>query len=212
MTVVLPVPGSGEFCMVDIKHIRLRLDDGCLKLFFPLLEKGVGIPIDGTLTAASFLMDRLGLSNDYIDKRVQTIFIDHRPVDDLNLARVSHTSVMALSAAMPGLLGATMRRGGHYAAFRKEISHAGDEKMEGAEKGRVTLKMFNLLLKEIGPGLFQMGVMAQWKELMQIFKKNKALLEAEKIEIALNQVDISMSRLLNLVSETDDVRLQIHSF
>ena len=36
---------------------------------------------------------------------------------------VGHGDTLALSAAMPGLVGATMRRGGYFAGLRANISH-----------------------------------------------------------------------------------------
>jgi hypothetical protein len=63
---------------------------------------------------------------------------------------------------MPGLVGATLRRGGFYSAMRSEISwKAGDgERDEGdGPPGTVRLKLFNTVLREIGPALLQRGVM-----------------------------------------------------
>ncbi len=192
--------------------IKLKLEIGLPKLFFPLIEKGVKISLDEDMTAMAFLSDRLGLSSSYIDERVQTVFINSRPVDNLKSAMVTHNCIVALSAAMPGLLGATMRKGGRYAAFRTEISHNSNGERTGAQKGRVTLKMFNLLLREIGPGLFKMGVIIQWKELLQILTLHQTALETANSKLFFEHQKIRLQDLLTLKPSTHAVSLKIQTF
>ncbi len=69
-------------------------------------------------------------------------------MDNVDKAVVRDGSVLALSAAMPGLLGATMRKGGRYAAFRKDISQHGDVCGICETPGRVTVKLFNMVARE----------------------------------------------------------------
>ena len=59
---------------------------------------------------------------------------------------------LALSAAMPGLVGATLRRGGTYAAMRAAITRAAERGAAAArEEPLVRVKLFNLLIDELGP-------------------------------------------------------------
>jgi hypothetical protein len=66
--------------------------------------------------------------------------------------------VLALSAAMPGLVGATMRRGGRYSSFRSSVTHreTGSQCVSG--KGFVQVKLFNLLMAELGPDMLARGI------------------------------------------------------
>jgi hypothetical protein len=59
---------------------------------------------------------------------------------------------------MPGLVGAVMRRGGFYASFRDSISHKNDNGAVGPEEGIIHLKLFNLVMKELGPRFLEKGV------------------------------------------------------
>ena len=58
--------------------------------------------------------------------------------------------VLALSGAMPGLVGATMRRGGYYARMREGITHEETGKADGGgEQGFVVVKLFNRPLADL---------------------------------------------------------------
>lgn len=54
-----------------------------------------------------------------------------------------------------------MRRGGYYAAMRSAISYHPGEAHAAARQGRVRLKLFNMILEEIGPSLLASGVIAR---------------------------------------------------
>jgi hypothetical protein len=146
-------------------------DTLCIQLPKPLLERfntlfgeGVGFKTHTGIPLASFLCEQLGIASDYLDQRVQTIFVNARAVDRVEQIFVGPGDVIALSAAMPGLAGATLRKGGLLAGFRKDISHVDDPKASGtAHKTMVTLKLFNLVAREIGAQLLQNGVWIKGK-------------------------------------------------
>src|SRR6185369_92588 len=93
------------------------------------------------------------------------IFLDNRPVDDLERSLVHQGSRVTLSAAMPGLVGATMRRSGFYASLRQGISHAEPGGESEAGEGTIRLKLFNLLLPELGPVILGRGILLRPAEL-----------------------------------------------
>ncbi len=99
---------------------------------------------------------------------VQTLFLDARPVDDVDTVVVRDGAILALSAAMPGLLGATMRKGGRYAAFREDISQHADACGICETRGRVTVKLFNMVAKEVGSRLLETGVEVDGCDLKRI--------------------------------------------
>ena len=109
-----------------------------------------------------FLTGQLGLGEAYVRDRIETIFIDGMVVDDLDGSVVRDGSTVTLSAAMPGLVGATLRRGGYYKAMRSGISWStlGDDGLpEEVGPGLVRVKLFNLILREVGPQLLAHGVL-----------------------------------------------------
>jgi len=105
-----------------------------------------------------FVCEQLGVHETYFEKRVQTIFMNSKPVDDVAMAIVRDGAVLAFSAAMPGLVGATFRKGGRYSWMRSSISHADSSDKAEEEIGWVTVKLFNMILKELGPDFLVNGV------------------------------------------------------
>ena len=154
-------------------RLAFHVDSHIVSKFTPLVEKGIVLPADTGCSLKAFLCGQLGLSEEYLDQRIQTLFLDFRPVDDVDEAVVKDGAIVALSAAMPGLLGATMRKGGRYAAFRKDISVQEDtaSKIE-KKKGRVTIKLFNMVAKEVGGHLLQKGVEIEGGNLSRFLQNN----------------------------------------
>jgi len=98
--------------------LLLSFEPGRIFIFFQLLENGFIVKGMAGCSVNEFLRNPMLIGQDYIDKRIQTIFLDGKPVDDLNSAIIKDGSTISLSAAMPGLAGATMRRGGALATMR----------------------------------------------------------------------------------------------
>jgi hypothetical protein len=103
--------------------VRLTVGAEGISHFFPLFQEGVMLDTETGKSVREFLCATLGIDEDYVEGRISTIFLDSKPVDDLDTSIVDDGAVLALSAAMPGLVGATMRRGGYYAAMRSAISY-----------------------------------------------------------------------------------------
>jgi hypothetical protein len=110
------------------------------------------------------------VSPEYVEERIKTVFMDGKAVDDVDLAVIKNGSVLAFSAAMPGLAGTTLRRGGPLAAFRSQITHREEEKAISQRGGVVVLKLFNLLIKELGPSFLRRGIWVRGDELENFLK------------------------------------------
>lgn len=148
-----------------------------------LFGAGVGIETQVGISLSQLLCDRLGVSQEYLDHRIQTIFVNGRTVDHPDQALIEEDATVALSAAMPGLVGATFRKDGLLAVFRKDISQIDGKKMDGPQKKTmITLKLFNLVAKELGPSLLERGVWLKGKQLARhierIGESTPALFEA----------------------------------
>lgn len=157
-------------------QLDLQVKASCLPLFFPLFEKGVVLSVETGCSVKDFLCGQLGISDEYLDQRIQTLFLDFHPVDDVETAVVRDGSTLALSAAMPGLVGATMRKGGRYAAFRQDISQCRDDDEVCKAAGRVTLKMFNMVASELGGRFLEAGVEIDADDLKWIVDRNSKVL------------------------------------
>jgi hypothetical protein len=150
--------------------VELQLTHDQLDVFFPLFQKGITIPAILGCTLKSLLIDQLAIPADYVTDRITTIFFNNSPVDDLDRTIIQDGSRVTLSAAMPGLVGATMRRGGFYAALRQGISHAADNGKATDASGTIRLKLFNLLLGELGPTVLARGVILEQNELNELLR------------------------------------------
>ncbi len=146
-----------------MSHINLSLvaEPKLFEKFLQLLQKGVKVTGRVGSSVRSFLCDDLGLSPEYVDKRIQTLFLNGKAVDNPDTAHIKEDSTLALSAAMPGLLGATLRKGSYYARMRNEISHQEQREVISVHEGFVLLKLFNLLPAEIGPAILETRNMAE---------------------------------------------------
>ena len=135
-----------------------------------LLQQGVGVRRRVGCSIDVFLSQEVGAGPGIVEK-IQSIVLDGKPVDDIRSALVRDGSVLALSAAMPGLVGATLRRGGTYSSFRSGITyHESGQTCEQAE-GLVEIKLFNLLMAELGPGLLRQGVLVKSRDLADFLSK-----------------------------------------
>ncbi len=142
-----------------------------------LLQAGFYLDAEVGVSAREFIREALGFEDAYIEGRISTVFLDSEPVDDIDAAIVRDGSRLALSAAMPGLVGAVMRRKSFYAAFREGISHGhraaedpSPAEIEGAgasepRRGRVLVKLFNSIMDERGRGVLERGVILEGGEL-----------------------------------------------
>jgi hypothetical protein len=169
-----------------LQTLELKLASDQLNTFFPILQQGVTVSAIVGCTLKSLLIDQFAIPADYVTDRITTVFLDNRPVDDLDRTIVQDGSRVTLSAAMPGLVGATMRRGGFYAALRQGISHVVDSKSAASECGTVRVKLFNLLLAELGPLVLARGL----------------ILEQGELEDLLKNLPISDKRVLNGIDRT----------
>jgi hypothetical protein len=144
----------------DVLEISLTMSENTVSRVFPLL--GEGILVKGTAgeTVEDFLVKTAGISPAYLKERVQTVFLNGRALDDFNMARVADGATLALSAAMPGLAGAVLRRGGIYAPMRRQISHnTPSPNAAGSDEILVTLKLFNMVARELGPDFLKQGIL-----------------------------------------------------
>ena len=155
-------PSEGNY-----PRLAFVVGEGQVAVFFRHLQQGVKIRRRTGCSVDVFLREEIGAVPETINK-IQSIILDGKPVDDIGSALVHDGSVLALSAAMPGLVGATLRRGGAYSSFRGAITYQETEAACMPGKGWVRVKIFNLLMAEMGPDLLRQGVLVSANDLLSL--------------------------------------------
>ena len=129
------------------------------------------VEIKGGCSIKTLLGNALGVDDNYVEDRIKTIFLNAKPVDDISAACIKDGSVLALSGAMPGLAGATLRRGGQLASFRGSISYRNDGENDKGQNGHVSVKLFNLLVNDLGPIFLKKGILLDKEQLEDFFRR-----------------------------------------
>jgi hypothetical protein len=153
-----------------IRSVSLTVPSDRMGSFYPLLQQGLMVRIEVGVTLKDVLCRQLGLTPEYVEERIQTIFLNGKAVDDISRAVVMDGDTVALSAAMPGLVGATFRKGGFFAGLRLPITHKDGERASAEREGMLRVKLFNLLIDELGPQFLQHGVWIETEMLGDFLK------------------------------------------
>jgi hypothetical protein len=190
-------------------HLCMVVRDALVPLFFRLLSQGVVIFIQAGSSIKQLLCDQLSIQEKYLDERIKTIFLNSKAVDDVDSTIVQNESTLALSGPMPGLAGATFRRGGFFSGMRSQISY--DKTLSRAPKstGKICLKLFNLVVKELGPTFLERGVWLKRKQLLDFISENADHLKNGCISAKLGEQDIEPAELSNIDFTSMMVQLQV---
>lgn len=129
-----------------------------------LLSRGCFVRCTTGASLRGLLLEQLRISPEYLEREIKIVFLDSSPVDDLDAAFVRDGSRVALSAAMPGLAGAAMRRDG-LGWVRASITHHETSADRPVAEGAFLLKLFNQVMEDLGPGLLSRGVYVRGPEL-----------------------------------------------
>jgi hypothetical protein len=163
-------PCRSENSSQPFPSIEFNLSPDQISSFFPVLQKGFKVKARVGVSIQAFLSDHLGLTPEYIRDRVKTIFLDGKSVDDLEETLIRDGSTLALSAALPGLAGAVLRRGSPFAGLRSRVVDREKDRSSRAKEGTVFLKLFNLLLPELGPLFLRKGILISGKDFQEVWE------------------------------------------
>ena len=176
-------------------ELIIKADAASPKRLATLFGGGVGVDSTTGCSLRAALCDQLGINNAYLDDRVQTLFLNGKAVDDVDTAQIGPGDTVALSASMPGLVGATMRKGGRYAVLRDNITLATQVACELGTETRITLKLFNLIAPELAPLLLANGVYVSGERLAHLMDKIGPALSAGWEAITLGGESVTVNDL-----------------
>ena len=193
------------------RHLQLGIVADRIPVFFELLRSGFSADLTVGCNLEHLLCNQLDIASDYLRNRVQTVFLNNSPLDDLASAAVPDGAVISLSAAMPGLNGAVMRKGGPLAELRRSISHSPEEVCSQPFPGRITLKLFNLVAKELGPQFLARGIVVTSKALGELFKRQTPDFWQEVKSIAIDGSPCRVDQLILHDWPQQEVMFQVQS-
>jgi len=159
------------------------------------------------------LCEQFGLSTEYLEDRIKTILLDGKPVDSVDSAIVREGAHLALSAAMPGLAGAVLRRESPLGSLRRQITHTQTGETVSRRKGTIVLKLFNLVLAELGPTFLREGILLRGDDLRRFFMNLLGEFWAGCREARLDGEEVTLDHLLGFqwLQNHDTVMLHIDS-
>jgi len=195
----------------SVDRLTLMVNARVLPLFFQLLGHGFYVNVQTGCSVKELLCNQLGIHEDYLEQRIKSIFLNGKVVDDVKSAIVPEDAAMALSGAMPGLVGAILRSGGFYAPMRSQISHAENRPVSRLKKGNITVKLWNLVVKELGPTFLQRGIWLKSEEVRSFIERHREELKTGCISAQLGDNSIETDHLQDINWQGDLVFLKIIS-
>jgi hypothetical protein len=153
--------------------VRIEAEKTLVPYFRPIFQAGFLFCCQVGQSIEDFLFRQLSLEMDFVKKKISTIFLDGQCVDDITSATLNDASVVALSSALPGLVGATLRRDGFYACLRDSITYRTEGVAIEARQGTITVKLFNLLMDELGPVFLMKGIIMGRSAFVSLFQTRK---------------------------------------
>jgi hypothetical protein len=149
----------------DCSRLTVAVAGRLVRRFLYFAQLGFLVPLRVGCSIMSVLTEQLKLSPSYVAERIRTVFLDGCPVDHLDRAIVKDKAVLALSGALPGLVGAALRSGSPLACFRDGITYVPAADAGHSAAGTITLKLFNILVSDLGPGFLERGILIQATEI-----------------------------------------------
>jgi hypothetical protein len=176
----------------DLPRLELHVAPENLPLYTTVLQGGVLIEARAGMSLGSFLDALPGFDHDYIVNEIQTIFLNGTAIDDLETPLEGDHPILALSAAMPGLAGAILRRNSFHAALRTTVTERRDHHHQGSIT--ITLKLFNSIARDCGPALLAEGIRLD-SGVLRVFRTTHPTLAAGLGQIVLDGRPITAATL-----------------
>lgn len=190
-------------------RISLRVQPESLHLFTTLLQSGIELKTSTATELGTFLCQLPGFTLEYITSKVETIFLDGFPVDDLTQPFTGENAVLALSAAMPGLAGAIFRRNSIHSTLRTQTKSPAH--VETSQKNTtVTLKLFNSIAKERGETLLATGITLKASKVLSFLKRRPEICD-NITEINVNNEVVNLTTLLEQLPQFQTISFKVQN-
>jgi hypothetical protein len=158
--------------------IELLFRPEILPFFCSIFQSGFRFSCQVERSVEDLLLRQLALDPKFVEEKVSTVFLNGSCVDNISSAILKDGSIVAFSSALPGLAGATLRRGGHYACLRESITHKEQAAPSAGHEGLITIKLFNILMAGMGGAFLEKGIIVGPTAALNLFDaSHKSLLD-----------------------------------
>jgi hypothetical protein len=173
------------------RSLFMNLSAGFINGFSVILQTGFLLPVDSVQPLRKVLCGQFGVDEEYLDKSINTIFVDGKSVDNVEDVVISPGSVVSLSGAMPGFVGAALRKGGFYSRMRQEITYNPDESEKRGGKGLFCLKLYNIVVRDLGPLFLSRGILVKGLDVFDFLVERGPRLNSEACLLKLDSDDFN---------------------
>lgn len=202
------VPEPSVEMVITVAESRLSL----MRLVFGY---GIRFEVPAGTRISDFLQQALCTDANYIQNRIQTLFMDGRAVDSPESEEIHSPCTLAVSAAMPGVFGAAFRKQGTYSGLRRHCGEIRQNQENRGKQGRivvVTVKCFNQVAADLGDELLEAGVVMDISDFLDFWKRQGAILEKDSPEITIHHKKIRAQEVTEtLCQKTGALGIQIHA-
>ena len=206
---IIPAGLKKQIGDLPTKDLSIFVKSKLIPFFFQLLGQGFPVNVPTNCSIRDLIVECLGIPDDYLEERIQTLFLNGSVVDDLNSCNIIEGSTLALSGAMPGLAGAVLRRGGFYASFRRTISLDDSQSRIDKDNHWIILKLFNMIVKELGPGFLEKGIWVEGENLQKFLMRHSEELTMHETSGDMNGEPADIHGLLKVDWKTHLVFLRV---
>jgi hypothetical protein len=203
-----PLTGNDTMKEDTIGELLFFISSAALPWFNEILQRGFFVTNPVGISIQEFLLKQIGVSREYIGQKLSTILLDGKIIGDITSAIIRNGSVLALSSAMPGFVGATLSR---YQSICEPISSSEIHSPGSTDSGIFCIKLFNLPMLELGPYFLQRGILLNSAAAEEFLKTQPNAFWNECKKIFLNGREIDpVSSVRNLAGTHEWLRLSIH--
>ncbi|MCF8055635.1 MAG: hypothetical protein K9K37_03230 [Desulfocapsa sp.] len=194
----------------ETKEVSLTVGIEVLPRFTTLLQNGIYLTTPQGATIRALLADLPGFTDEYVSQRVQTIFLNGLPADDLQQQLFGTEAVLALSGAMPGLAGAIFRKDGVHASLRTKTADKLSDTNAIDQPLQIRVKLFNIIAVERGAQILNVGCTIQASALGKFLAYRPPLFAAID-KVTMNDKHIEPQTLSSLLQTEKMITLTIRS-
>ena len=196
--------------MMHLPIIEITVPAERAALFYQLLAGGMRQRVETHRSLRDILCRQLGMDGGYLKNHIQTIFLNGRAVDDLDLEMAMDGSEIALSAAMPGLVGAVFRKGGLLSVFRAEISSGNLDAKDSGNRGTILLKLFNRVAADLGVDFLKNGIRLESRQLKRFLDQQAETIARMAQKVTMDGKPWDILQYAGGLPNAGDIRLKVH--